>query len=169
MSRRHIHYEAAFEDYLCRHRIDYTPIDEARKTAFAGARLKSFDFLVYPRTGASFIVDVKGRQFPYGGTTGRRRWENWVTQGDLDGLSRWRDVFGNNFAAMIVFAYWLTTPEEEAVLRSHHVFRGQHYAFLAVDAIDYRAHARVRSARWNTLTMPARTFRELAQPVPSTW
>ena len=46
--RRHIHYEAAFEDYLRSRGWPYLPVDEHRKAIFSGARIKSFDFLVYP-------------------------------------------------------------------------------------------------------------------------
>ena len=73
MTRRHIHYEAAFEDYLRTRRITYVAIDEAKRAAFAGATLKSFDFLVHPRLGANFIVDVKGRKVPPAGSPSGRR------------------------------------------------------------------------------------------------
>ena len=47
MTQRHIHYEAAFEDYLRSRGWPYIPVDEQKKAIFAGARIKSFDFLVY--------------------------------------------------------------------------------------------------------------------------
>ena len=46
-----------------------------------------------------------------------------------------------------------------------HVFRNQHYAFLWVTAADYAAHARQRSPKWDTVTVPAGEFRSLALPV----
>ena len=47
MAHRSVHYEAAFEDYLRAKGWPYVAIDEAKKTVFAGASIKSFDFLVY--------------------------------------------------------------------------------------------------------------------------
>ena len=61
MTRRHIHYEAAFEDYLRSRGVPYVPVDEAKRAIFAGDKLKSFDFLVYPGGQRHWIVDVKGR------------------------------------------------------------------------------------------------------------
>ena len=58
---RHIHYEAAFEDYLRSRGIPYVPVDETRKAIFSGTRIKSFDFLIYPPESKPWIVDVKGR------------------------------------------------------------------------------------------------------------
>jgi len=43
-----------------------------------------------------------------------------------------------------------------------HIFRGRSYAFRAVLLADYAAAARPRSARWKTLSIPAKTFVELA-------
>ena len=57
MARRHNHYEAAFEDYLRSRGWPYLPVDEQKKAIFAGARVKSFDFLVY-RTGAMGAFDL---------------------------------------------------------------------------------------------------------------
>ena len=71
MARRHIHYEAAFEDYLRSRGLAYVAVDETRKAIFAGARVKSFDFLVYHEPGSNRLVDVKGRKFPCGFSTGR--------------------------------------------------------------------------------------------------
>ncbi len=66
MARRHIHYEAAFEDYLRSRGLPYVAVDETRKAIFAGTRVKSFDFLVYHDRGSNRLVDVKGRKFPCG-------------------------------------------------------------------------------------------------------
>lgn len=62
--RKHIHYEAAFEDYLRSRGVPYIPVEEARRAIFAGERIKSFDFIVYPAGQRNWIVDVKGRAFP---------------------------------------------------------------------------------------------------------
>ena len=63
--KKHIHYEAAFEDFLRSRGVPYVPVQEARRAIFAGERIKSFDFIVYPGGQRHWIVDVKGRRFPY--------------------------------------------------------------------------------------------------------
>lgn len=165
MTRRHIHYEAAFEDYLRSQGIAYIPVDEQKKAIFAGARVKSFDFLVYRRQGETWLVDVKGRKFPYDTPSHKRYWENWLTTDDLEGLKQWQDVFGQGFTAMLVFAYFLQGPIEKQPTSLVHPFRGEYYAFLAISAADYARHARPRSAKWQTVTVPAKIFRELAKPI----
>ena len=64
MTRRSVHYEAALEDYLRSRGTPYIAVDESRRVIFSGAKIKSFDFLIYPPSGPSLIADVKGRKFP---------------------------------------------------------------------------------------------------------
>src|SRR6476661_1686626 len=59
---RNIHYEAAFEAFLRDRGIPCVAVDEAKKALFANARLKSFDFVVYSKSGPNLLIDVKGRQ-----------------------------------------------------------------------------------------------------------
>ena len=165
MAQRHIHYEAAFEDFVRSRGWPYIPVDEKKRAIFSGARIKSFDFLVYPPGESAWLVDVKGRKFPYEGKGGRRYWENWVTREDLEGLHRWEEVFGDGFEPVLVFVYWLVGPPGREPSPDVHVFRNEYYAFLAISASDYEAHARTRSPKWNTVTVPTRAFRRLASPV----
>lgn len=163
MVQRHIHYEAAFEDYLRSLGWPYLPVDEQKKVIFAGARVKSFDFLVYPPDRKAWLVDIKGRKFPYDGQHGRRYWENWVTRDDLDGLQQWQEVFGDGFEPILVFAYWLLGPPGREPSADVHLFRDEYYAFVPVPAIDYAVHARQRSPKWDTLTVPTRLFRGMTR------
>lgn len=168
--KRHLHYEAAFEDYLQYRGVSYVPVDETRKTLFSGSKIKSFDFLVYPTEDSHWIVDVKGRSFPYLDEHGRgsgRYWENWVTQADLDGLSEWEAVFGDDFEARFVFAYHLQGPVDRWPSGRPHGYQGSNYAFLTIALSDYAKHCRRRSAGWRTVSVPRKTFRELARPVGS--
>ena len=85
MAHRRVHYEAAFEDYLRSKGLPYVAVDEAKRAIFAGASIKSFDFLVYSASGPNLLADVKGRKFP-DAIPGRKRgasqaWENWVDLG----------------------------------------------------------------------------------------
>ena len=161
MARRYNHYEAAFEDFVRSQGWPYIPVDEQRKAIFAGSRIKSFDFIVYPPERKPRLVDVKGRKFPYEGRSGRRFWENWVTGEDLSGLQRWDVVFGENYEPGLMFAYWLTDPSLAPPSSDVHVFREREYAFLWISAAEYEAFARPRSAKWNTVTVPVREFRRM--------
>jgi hypothetical protein len=169
MTRRHIHYESAFEDFLQSEAVPYVAVNEARKAIFGGGKVKSFDFLVYGANQTTWLVDVKGRQFPYDGLGGRHYWENWVTRDDLEGLRSWQGVFGAPFAAAFVFAYWLDGSRAAWPQVSVHPYRGRDYGFLAVRLSEYQSHCRPRSAKWNTFTVPRAVFRRLARPVQAWW
>lgn len=166
MARHRVHYEAAFEDYLRARGWPYVLVDETKKAIFAGARLKSFDFLVYSESGPNLLADVKGRKFPDSAPGPKRRslraWENWITRDDVEGLSRWQDVFGGGFRAVLVFAYWLQGPPQRSPFEDVHVFRQKHYAFVGVTLEDYVSAAKPRSVRWQTLTVPSVQFARLA-------
>jgi hypothetical protein len=142
--KRHIHYEAAFEDYLRSRQVPYVAVDEAKRAAFRDARLKSFDFIVYSRNSTNWLVDVKGRRWAARPNQRKPAWENWATQADLDGLEQWERVFGVGFRALLVFAYWLQSaaePPPEIV----HTYRDERYVLAGVPLDEYRLHARVRS------------------------
>lgn len=167
--QRRIHYEAAFEDYLRAKGWPYVAVDETKKAIFAGAKLKSFDFLVYSSGGPNLLVDVKGRKFP-DGITGLKRgasraWENWITRDDVEGLGEWEKVFGKDFAAVLVFAYWLQGPPQRCPFNDVHLFREKHYAFLGIRLADYVTAARPRSVKWQTLAMPAGDFSKQASDI----
>jgi len=171
MAHRNIHYEAAFEDYLRARGWPYVAVDEAKKAIFGAASIKSFDFLVYSSTGTNLLVDVKGRKFP-DSAPGRRRgasraWENWITREDVDGLREWEKVFGRDFAAVLVFAYWLQGPPQRAPFEDVHWFRKNHYAFVAIRLDDYVAMARPRSAKWRTIASPTAEFARRAADIAS--
>src|ERR1043165_9765394 len=80
-----IHYEAAFEDYLRRKGLPYVAVDEAKKALVAGAKLKSFDFVVYRPDGKNLLVDVKGRKLSPK-KRGTATLQNWTTREDIDDL-----------------------------------------------------------------------------------
>lgn len=173
--KAHVHYEAAFEDFLRNRQIPYVAVDEARRAAFRDARLKSFDFIVYSARDTNWLADIKGRRWVARSRPGRRAWENWVTQADLDGLTQWQTVFGDGFRAMLVFAYWLDgAGQSEGVdgdkgppAEVLHHFREQRYVFAAVALDDYAQHARIRSPKWGTVNLRTADFARLVQPVAS--
>ena len=159
---RNVHYEVAFEDYLRKKDWPYVAVDEAKRGAFAGASIKSFDFLVYSDTGPNLLVDVKGRKFPdRAGEKNKgasRAWENWITRQDAEGLAEWEKVFGDDFVAFLVFAYWLQGPPQRSPFSDVHLFREKHYAFVGIRLCQYITAARPRSAKWQTITMSSKDF-----------
>ena len=165
MRKPSAHYEVALADYLRSRGVPYVAVDEARRSLFAGAKIKSFDFIVYPPNGTSWLVDVKGRKFPYLGRGAARYWENWVTQADLDGLEKWEAVFSEGFEALLVFAYWLAGDPARWPTLAVHPYGGNHYAFYGVPLAAYRHHCKVRSGRWKTVSLPTRVFRRLAYSI----
>ena len=165
MARRHSHYEAAFEDYVRSRGWPYIPVDEQKKAIFSGARIKSFDFLVYPPDRKAWLVDIKGRKFPYDSKGGKRYWENWVTLDDLEGLRHWKKVFGEGFEPVFVFVYWLLGMPNREPIGEIHAFRSEYYAIMPVLALDYAAQARTRSPKWRTVSVPSRQFRLLVRPI----
>lgn len=160
------HYEAAFEAFLRGRGVAVVPIDEARRSYLDADEVKSPDFIVVGPDDARLVVDVKGRKFP-GGPPGkpRKTWENWSTQGDVDGLARWAARFGPGFRGVLAFVYCIlpvvTLPADTPDLFP---FRDRLYLLRAVDVADYRERMQSRSPRWGTVHLPADTFRRLVQP-----
>ena len=170
MAKAGTHYERAFEDMLRGRGIPYVAVDQAKKAVFAGVRIKSFDFLVYPAKGAKILVDVKGRKFSYTAYQQGRWGETWVTSVDVAGLSCWEEVFGAGYKSAFVFAYWLTDSNEGDQERENNLFEdiyhfeGRDYAFAVVEVDTYQRRMRVRSVSWNTVFVSQRQFRQMAQP-----
>ena len=66
---------------------------------------------------------------------------------------------------MFVFVYWLLGYPRCEPSSEIHVFRNEYYALLYVSASQYAAHARRRSPKWDTVTVPAGDFRKLIRPI----
>lgn len=163
MANRDNHYESAFEEYLRARQVPYVAVDETRRSLMADSSLKSLDFIVSAPSGASWLVDVKGRRFPSGEQ--KQYWKNWSTRDDLDSLACWEQLFGDRFTGLFVFAYNVVgdrapLPEEE--LFAH---RGGLYGFIGIRRRDYANLARPISTAWDTVAMPAEAFRRLAEPL----
>lgn len=169
MAKRENHYDAAFEAYLREQEIPYVAVDEARRSPGGsadtdGATLKNLDFIVSPRAAdRSFLIDVKGRQFP----SGRRKqlWRNWTTRDELNSLARWEALFGDRFSSLLVFAYWVVDDVAPLPPDDLFSFRGQLYGFVGIRLHHYLTFGRLISPRWNTLAVSGGQFRALARPV----
>jgi hypothetical protein len=160
------HYEAAFEAFLRWHRLAYVAVDETKRAMLGDGHVKSLDFVVYGEHGARLLIDIKGRRFPSGSPERPRRvWECWSTQDDVDGLQRWRELFGPGYQGLLVFSYHLLAEADWPADADLWTFRGRRYLFRVVAVDDYRRHQRVRSPKWGTVGLPGAEFRRLAQPL----
>lgn len=163
MADRSIHYEAAFEAFLRDRGIPYVAVDEAKRALFANARLKSFDFVVYSKNGPNLLIDVKGRSCR--NRAERAGFETWTTEQDVSDLMEWERVFGDGFKALLTFVYWVEPPLGAYSGMFQH--RDKWYLIMGIDLAEYRAHMRRRSAKWETVSLPAQEFRSLARPLES--
>jgi hypothetical protein len=104
-------------------------------------------------------VDIKGRQ----ARQGNGGFQTWASQQDVDDLMQWQQVFGQGYQAVLMFVYWIEAPlvPEPGVFEHN----GRWYRLLGVDLEAYRGHMRRRSAKWQTVALPAQDFRELARPL----
>ena len=164
MGSRRLHYENAFGRFLAESHLAHIAVNQLRRPVVGDLRLKNFDFLVRARNGTTYLVEVKGKLFPY--RYGRRSiyWENWISEGDLGGLSAWERALGPQARGLIVFAYHVTDPWDEARFSETFRWRGRSYGFLAVSLGDYRRYGRVRSANWHARNIPRELFASIARP-----
>jgi hypothetical protein len=156
------HYERAFENWLIDNRIEYESVDEHKRTTFGQSDLKSFDFLLYPPNRPTIIAEVKGRRFKGTSLAKLAGLECWVTIEDIEGLTRWRRVFGEDHQAILVFAYKIENIDVDFDGRDYFDFDSNKYLFFCVELEDYRRHMKRRSPKWQTVTLPADKFRQCA-------
>lgn len=150
MARLHNHYEAAFEALLRQRRTPYVAVDEKRRSLVAQQSgrdsLKSVDFLVSPPGPTSYLVDIKGRQFP-AGRANKQYWRNWSTRDDLRSLAEWARYFGPDFSPLLVFAFELVADRSPVPADDVWRFRDRRYGFVAVPLADYWQSARTLSPK----------------------
>lgn len=166
------HYELAFEAFLDRRGTPFVAVEDVRHVAKTEAGAKLFDYIVYPAGSAACLVDVKGRKTLRRGPDGDCRQKSWVTRRDLDGLEAWQQVFGPDYAAGFVFAYWLADDPQlwdDAGGGALFAFAGRRYAFYFVPLDDYARHFKRFSKRWDTVTIPRGTFRTISRELAGVW
>ncbi|UCG56265.1 MAG: HYExAFE family protein [Phycisphaerales bacterium] len=156
------HYERAFENWLIDNGVEYVTADEHRNPAFARHKLKSFDFLLYPRSGQVILAEVKGRKFKGTSFEKLAGFECWVTTEDVEGLTKWQEVFGPDHKGVFVFAYKVENIDVDFDGREVFEFEARRYMFFAVRLDDYRNSMKRRSPKWQTVTLPAEKFRQCA-------
>ncbi len=156
------HYERAFENWLRDNRIQYIAVDEQKRATFARSKIKTFDFLLYPPDGQIIITEVKGRLFKGTSLAKLTGLECWVTTEDVDGLTKWQEVFGPGHQAIFVFAYKIENIDVDFDGRDVFHFARNMYVFFCVKLDDYRKFMKRRSPKWQTITLPADKFRQCA-------
>ncbi len=158
-------YERAVEEYLREHGLAYLGITQSRRSLAGGRSVKNFDFLVRAHTGQHYLVEVKGRQFPY--VNGGRRvfWENWLHEDDIEGLRRWRGYFGFGFTALICYAYCITDPEYLDTFASQVDWQRKTFGFVALTLETFMEVGKQRSLRWQALHVPSAVFRQVVAPL----
>ena len=156
------HYERAFENWLIDNRIEYVAVDEYKTAQFGHPDIKSFDFLLHLRNGQMIIAEVKGRRFK--GTTLAKLggFECWVTAEDVEGLTKWQQIFGLGHRAVFVFAYKIENIDVDFDGRDVFDFDANRYVFFCVELDDYRKFMKRCSPKWQTVTLPADQFRRCA-------
>ena len=154
-------------------RIPYVAVDEAKR-ALAGGRAaakqgtadgssRALILWFTARTGSNLLIDVKGRK--HAGTTGRA-FQNWVTRDDVSmSLAKWAEIFGEGFEPTFAFLFWCDRQPPDALFLDVFQFAERWYAVLAVTLADYREHMRDRSAKWDTVSVPAADFDRIARPM----
>ncbi len=156
------HYERAFENWLIDNRIEYVAVDEHKRATFGQTDIKSFDFLLYLPNGQIIIAEVKGRTFKGTSLAKLASLECWVTTEDIDGLTRWQQIFGAGHQAVFVFAYKIENIDVDFDGRDVFDFNANRYLFFCVKLDDYRRYMKRRSPKWQTVTLPADKFRQCA-------
>ena len=158
-------YEKAFESWLLDNRVQYVSVSDNTKAVFGSSKVKSFDFLLYPRNGRIIIAEVKGRLFKGTSLSKLAGLDCWVTADDIKGLTEWQQVFGPDHLACLVFAYKARMVDVDFDGRDPYQFQSNRYVFFAVKLDDYRKFMKLRSPKWQTVVLPAEHFRRCAIPI----
>jgi len=152
---------------LIDNRIQYIAVDDQKRAAFGRSKIKSFDFLLYPRNQQIIIAEVKGRKFKGTSFAKLTGFECWVTTEDIAGLAKWQEVFGTAHLAVFVFTYRIENIDVDFDGRDTYEFDANRYVFFAVKLDDYRKFMKRRSPKWQTVTLPAESFRRCAVQMQS--
>ncbi|MBN1360511.1 MAG: HYExAFE family protein [Sedimentisphaerales bacterium] len=156
------HYERAFESWLIDHRVQYVRADEHKRLGPARRSVKNFDFLLHTGSSRQIIAEVKGRTFKGTTVAQLKGLDCWVTRDDVEGLQMWQRALGAGHEAAFIFAYRVVNVDVDFDGRETLLLDQDRYLFLAVRVDDYARHMKRRSPKWQTVTLPAEKFRELA-------
>ena len=156
------HYEKTFGNWLIDNKIRYIAVDEQKRAAFGRSKIKSFDYLLYPASQPTIVAEVKGRKFRGTSFAKLAGFDCWVTTDDVAGLIKWQKVFGPTHTTAFVFAYHIEKIDVDFDGRDVYDFDGKKYIFFAIKLDDYRKFMKIRSHKWQTVTLSADKFRQCA-------
>lgn len=162
------HYEQAVACWLGERRIPFVWIDQSRRPVLGDEHPKSFDFLLRPDGPRRLLVEVKGRTF--GGETlaGRKGLDCWVTAEDVRAMETWRRLFVQRHTddlAVFLFAFRLRQIDVDSDGLGVYEFENRRYLFFVIRAADYLRCMKLRSPRWQTVTLSADDVRGLTVPL----
>ncbi len=156
------HYERAFGNWLIDNRVRYIAVDEQKRAALGRSKVKSFDYLLYPANQQIIVAEVKGRAFKGTSFAKLAGFECWVTADDVEGLVRWQRIFGASHTAAFIFAYRVKNVDVDFDGRDVYDFDSGRYIFFCIKLDNYRKFMKIRSPKWQTVTLPADRFRQCA-------
>jgi len=161
-------YEQAFEGFLTENKIPFIWVDQSKRPEFFEPTVKNFDFLLYPDSQCPVLVELKGRTFKGDSLAGLKGLDGWVTFEDVQALSQWLIRFRKDFPAakaFFVFAFRFANIDVETDGWDVYDYSGERFLFLAIPLEKYAAAMKVRSPKWQTVTLPAEDFRQWAIPM----
>jgi hypothetical protein len=155
-------YERAIGNWLIDNHVQYIAVDEQKRAALGRSKLKSFDYLLYPRNQQIIVAEVKGRKFKGTSFAKLAGFECWVTGDDIESLTKWQEVFGSTHTATFIFTYRIENIDVDYDGREIYDFDGYRYVFFAIKLEDYCKFMKRRSPKWQTVTLSAEEFRQCA-------
>ena len=160
-------YEQAFECFLTENKLSFIWIDQSKCLELNDGPVKNFDFLIYPESRSSVLVELKGRTFKGTSLAGIKGLGGWVTFEDVQSLSHWLDQFQKEAPtaqAVFVFAFRFENIDIETDGWDVYDYSGERFLFLAIPLQKYADTMKIRSPKWQTVVLPAKDFRQHAVP-----
>lgn len=158
------HYEQAFEALLRQSQIPYIAINESKRPVIKGKTIKNFDFIVYSSKG-SYLIDIKGKYFPYKYKKSLNYWENWIKTDDIEGLRFWQRISGRGFESIIVYPYLIRYKEDKKHFKNVFNFKNNSYGIVGIELNKYLKNSKPRSVRWNAISVSREKFKNLVKPI----
>ena len=161
-------YEQAFECFLTENKLPFIWIDQSKRPEFQDGPVKNFDFLLYPESDSPLLVELKGRTFKGNSLSGLKGLDAWTTFEDIQSLQHWHTVFAQEkpqSRAVFVFAFQFANIDVETDGLPVYDWADKRFLFLVIGLDKYARAMKVRSPKWQTVTLPAEDFRRWAKPI----
>ena len=161
-------YEQAFACYLTENKLPFVWIDQSKRPEFRSGPVKNFDFLVNPESDGPILIELKGRTFKGTSLAGLKGFDGWATFEDVQSLSHWRQLFRKDTpaaTAFFVFAFRFANIDIETDGWGAYDYSSERFLFLAIPLDKYAEAMKIRSPKWQTVTLPAEDFRQSVMPI----